>query len=152
MLKLLRPLKASVKISHSYRRAALSSLPNAPTPWFIDQQYSEARHHPPHMIPSTSAQESSLPADLPAHLTALHSELSRSPHLERGGVEICPPLATEPGPSLPSSLPKGRRQRGRTEFGMGVPDLGGGLWRWIVIAQVRNDTTSYLRCILQVTE
>ncbi|EJD06074.1 uncharacterized protein FOMMEDRAFT_59638, partial [Fomitiporia mediterranea MF3/22] len=113
---------------------------NTPTPWFVDQEYLPTRAHPPHSASPNPPQETLLPPDLPPHLNKLHSELSRSPHVERGGVQIRPPPASEAGPSLPSALPKGRRRRGRTDIGLGVPDNGGTLWRWIVIAQVKEGT------------
>lgn len=36
-------------------------------------------------------------------------------------------------------MPKGRRRRGRSEFGVGIPESqeSGNLWKWIVLAQVR---------------
>ena len=107
------------------------------TPWFVDEQPLQRRDPPPHMAPRSHLERKPLPEGVPPILSTLHAELSKSPLLENNGVEVCHPLPTLPGPALPSSIPKGRRQRGRTEFGMGVPDTGGSLWKWIVLAQVR---------------
>lgn len=117
-----------------------SSISNSKTPWFVDDDPVSSRQQPQNTV-QPIIRENSLPPELPPHLVKLHEELSRSPHLEPGNVEVRPPLPTEPGPPLPSALPKGRRRRGRTDFGLGVPDTTGGLWKWIVIAQVR-----YLLC------
>lgn len=117
-----------------------SSISNSKTPWFVDDDPVSSRQQPQNTVQPV-IRENSLPPELPPHLVKLHEELSRSPHLEPGNVEVRPPLPTEPGPPLPSALPKGRRRRGRTDFGLGVPDTTGGLWKWIVIAQVR-----YLLC------
>ncbi|KAI5122986.1 hypothetical protein M0805_006864 [Coniferiporia weirii] len=143
MLSLLRPCRVSLK-GHLQTKRALSALPNESSmPWFVDKEF-ERRVVPPHLVPSPGtagpSREGELPFDLPKHLVSLHSELRRSPHLEPGGVEICPPLRTLPGPPLPSVLPKGRRKRGRTELGLGIPDVDSGLWRWVVLAQVKEGT------------
>ncbi|KAL5511882.1 hypothetical protein ACEPAH_5100 [Sanghuangporus vaninii] len=139
---LLRPCTTALRAYVISRKTLFSSATRGSTPWFVDQEFVKAGHPPPHLSsePSLAEQEKSLPPDLPAYLAALYSELTKSPHLERGGVEVCSPPPTEPGPPLPSSLPKGRRQRGRTEFGLGISDASGGLWRWILIAQVKEGT------------
>ena len=140
MLRPQRPCAFARRACCSFSRSLFSSATRRSTPWFVDQETAGSRQPPPHFPsdPTAAEQGKPLPPDLPACLSALYSELSKSPHLERGSVEICSPPPTEPGPPLPNSLPKGRRQRGRTEFGLGIPDEGSGLWRWILVAQVRN--------------
>ncbi|KAH8117586.1 hypothetical protein DFH11DRAFT_1575900 [Phellopilus nigrolimitatus] len=156
MLRLLRPCRIAVE-SHSFlTRSGLSSVAGHSTPWFVDQDFAHSRPAPPHLSPpsefSSALQAQSLPSDLPIYLTALFAELVNSPYLEQGGVKIGPPLPTRPGPPLPSALPKGRRRRGRTEYGLGVPDVEGGLWRWIVIAQVRVGTFLFIFCYLSTDD
>lgn len=139
----LRLLKVIGLSTRSYSRCSTKSIStvsnnSSQTPWFVDEEFA-SRAQPPHLEPpSENAQDTpqSLSADIPDHLKQLHSELSKSPHLEPWGVEIRPPLITQPGPPLPHQMPKGRRRRGRTDFGLGVPEPEGGLWRWIVLAQV----------------
>ena len=118
----------------------LSSQSTSATPWFVDDR---VRPQPPHFaLPSGSArvtQASSLPPDLPEHIVALHDALCKSPHLEQGGVVVRPPPSTLPGPVLvEDTKPKGRRRRGGTNGGLGVPDASSGPWRWVVLAQVRH--------------
>jgi hypothetical protein len=92
--------------------------------------------------PSSSSLEAdgkpiaSLPPDLPAHLVILHEELLKSPLLEPGRLEITHPVDTPPGPPLPFSMPRGRRRRGGSDAGEGVSEHVGGIWRWVVLAQV----------------
>lgn len=50
------------------------------------------------------------------------------------------PIPTATGPPLPDSPPKGRRKRGRTYAGEGVYEYAGGIWNWIIIAQVKEGT------------
>lgn len=140
-------------ISRSIRRKPydqlrlwLSTQACTPKPWFIDHEPTSTITKSAHLltgdIPVSSSQgmdvvsQAPLPPDLPDHLLSLHAELAKSPLLEPGRVEIRSPLPTPPGPPLPFALPKGRRRRGGTNLGVGVPDTEGSLWRWIVLAQV----------------
>lgn len=116
--------------STSWRRCNQTSS----LPWFVDKDYT--RPPPPHISPRVPHQPKPLPPDAPEHLANLHNVLCKSPLLEAGHVEVLPFQPHQPGPSLPNQFPKGRRRRGRTEFGVGIPDDSGGLWRWVVMAQV----------------
>lgn len=129
-----RTISRCLKLSRTLSTTA--STPS--TPWFVDEQPTWRREPPPHMAARTPLQSKPLPHDVPLVLSTLHAELSKSPLLESNGVEVCQPIPTLPGPALPSSIPKGRRQRGRSEFGLGVPDGGGSLWKWIVLVNVRK--------------
>ena len=77
-----------------------------------------------------------IPLGVPGILRTLHKDLSVLPHLDQSVLEICKPIESSVGPPLPHALPQGRRRRGRTDYGMGVPETSGGLWKWIVLAQV----------------
>ena len=143
-LQIIRAIARSASKLNRTSTRLLSTKPpvdfNAQTPWFVDTEF-VSRHQPPHLATPSKPEQSNttvlLPSDLPDYLKKLHTELSKSPHLEPWGVEIRPPFPTQPGPPLPHQLPKGKRKRGRTEFGLGVPEPEGGLWRWIVLAQVK---------------
>jgi len=142
--RFLKAIASSTRSCNRFPTKSFSSAPNnsLETPWFVDEDFA-SRAQPPHLASASEGAEGpslSLSADIPDHLRQLHSELSKSPHLEPWGVEIRPPLITQPGPPLPHQLPKGRRRRGRTDFGLGVPEPEGGLWRWIVLAQVKEGT------------
>ena len=93
-------------------------------PWFVDKEFT--RHPPPHISasPRVPHPPKPLPPDAPEHLANLHNALCKSPLLESGGVDVLPFNPHQPGPSLPNQFPKGRRRRGRTEFGVGIPDDG----------------------------
>jgi len=55
-------------------------------------------------------------------------------------LRVREPIPTALGPPLPDSPAKGRRKRGRTYAGEGVYDYTGGVWSWIVVAQVKEGT------------
>jgi len=126
--------------------SSTSSSNLSPLPWFID---------PPELIPGTSTENKvstshphrsaplpSLPAAIPpdSPIAQLRAALRDSPHLEPGTLIVREPIPTVPGPPLPDSVPKGRRKRGRTYAGEGVYDHTGGIWSWIVVAQVKEGT------------
>ncbi|KAH8102931.1 hypothetical protein BXZ70DRAFT_759933 [Cristinia sonorae] len=131
---------------------ALSSLPprstdSQPFPWFMDPtdgsrpaRATIERSLPPHLSHESTLPP--LPADLPASspLAHLHATLLTSPHLESGTLLVREPVKTDLGPALPLSLPKGRRKRGGTYFGEGLGEEleSGGIWEWIMIAQVKD--------------
>ncbi|KAF7796934.1 hypothetical protein EIP86_008120 [Pleurotus ostreatoroseus] len=73
-------------------------------------------------------------------IAQLHAALASSPFLEPGTLLVTEPIPTALGPALPRNEPKGRRKRGRTYSGEGIPDSGTGLWRWVVLAQVKDGT------------
>lgn len=124
-----------------------SELPSsqAPTPWFVDD--TKPLYATPHSLPSTTRPTSvlspllpQLPPSIPDEIKTLHSALARSAHLEPSSLLVSRPLPTPLGPPpLEDQLPRGKRKRGRTYVGEGVNAglLDGGIWSWIVIAQVR---------------
>lgn len=126
-----------------------SSEPSNHTPWFMDPTDSGPkplarveRSIPPHLAGEEfKLTLAPLPADLEPHspVAHLHAELQSSPHLEPGTLLVREPIQTDAGPPLPLALPKGRRRRGGTYFGEGLGDSleSGGIWSWIVVAQVR---------------
>lgn len=137
-------------------------------PWFVDDSepiYATPRPQSTRNSPAFSPLLPSLPPTIPDELKELHSALALSPHLEPSALVVRRPLPTPPGPPpLEEQLPKGRRKRGRTYVGEGVRVgnglLEGGIWSWVVLAQVRtNDsiTSSWLVnklpvCCIQVKE
>ena len=121
------------------------------TPWFMDPADSGAkplsrveRNRPPHLSIGEDVKPklAPLPAEIPASspLALLHSALQDSPHLEPGTLLVREPIDTMTGPPLPLTLPKGRRKRGGTYFGEGLGETmeHGGIWSWVLIAQVRS--------------
>ncbi|KAH9929639.1 hypothetical protein B0H21DRAFT_712026 [Amylocystis lapponica] len=132
----------------------LSTVPSSPSPlpWFLDPsevplapkspKREASRPTPPHLRSSASEPLPPLPASLPADspIVLLHAALQGSPHLEPGMLRVRTPIPTAPGPPLPDAPPKGRRKRGRTYAGEGVHDHSGGIWSWIVVAQVKEGT------------
>lgn len=123
----------------------LSYEARLPKPWFVDERPA-TRVQPPHLAsPESLTQE--LPPDVPEHIVALHDVLRTSPHLELGGLQVRPPPSSLPGPPLvEAARPKGRRRRGGTDSGRGVPDASSGPWRWVVLAQVRVHIVVQLLC------
>jgi hypothetical protein len=114
------------RVARSFLRS-LSTAPSsaAATPWFVDPGYS-SRPAPPHLPSKPSDSHPPLPEGVPNALRHLHAALADSPH-------------------LPYSPPRGRRMRGGTDSGeglegriKGLPESGG-IWNWIVLAQVRNE-------------
>ncbi|TBU46987.1 hypothetical protein BD309DRAFT_952876 [Dichomitus squalens] len=135
------PSSSSISPSSSASPVSSSALP-----WFMDPSDDPA-------LPSSYARRVGLaqaptrplpplPADLPSDhpIVRLHAELKSSPHLEPGTLLVRSPIPTAVGPPLPESMPKGRRKRGRTYVGEGVAESMGGIWEWLVIAQVKEGT------------
>ena len=130
------------------------SNPPPPTvvPWFLEPSEVSAEETTRNSSPSshlsspvsgssTLNSHPPLPAELPSTsvLAQLYDLLKTSPHLESGTLLVREPIPTSVGPPLPLTAPKGRRQRGRTYFGEGLNVEGlesGGLWNWIMVAQV----------------
>ncbi|PPQ78082.1 hypothetical protein CVT25_015616 [Psilocybe cyanescens] len=116
----------------------------AGTPWFVDptpapQRYGQ-RPLPPH-IQNVTGGTPAVPEDAPEVLKFLHAELAQSPHLEMAQLVVSPSILPPPGPALPLRMPHGRRKRGGTYAGESVYDkTGGGIWDWVVIAQVKEGT------------
>ena len=102
-------------------------------PWFVDPT-PFVRQKAPHLVQDGPAP---LPEGVPTVIKTLHAALKVSPHLDQSELLVCEPIDTPPGPPLPDAMPKGRRKRGRMYGGEGVATgMVGGLWNWIVIAQV----------------
>ncbi|KAG6878733.1 hypothetical protein C0993_011548 [Termitomyces sp. T159_Od127] len=106
------------------RRAYSSALP-----WFVDEAPAlPARARPAPAVPD-------VPANTPAVIRLLHTQLAQSPHLEPSKLLVSESIARPPGPALPFRAPQGRRKRGGTYAGESAYDVPGGIWNWVVIAQ-----------------
>jgi len=106
-------------------------------PWFVDPT-PFVRQKAPHLVQDGPAP---LPEGVPTVIKNLHATLKTSPHLDQPELLVCEPMPTLPGPPLADAMPKGRRKRGRTYVGEGVSaNMVGGLWNWIVLAQVKEGT------------
>ncbi len=123
---------AATRCSVRYLSTLSSSL-SSRVPWFIDS--SEAS-----LTQQTSSQKETLPPlphGIPVALQTLHAQLAQSPYLEPSKLLVRDPVPQPTGPPLPMSTPRGRRKRGGTNVGEGILEPGG-LWNWIVLAQVRS--------------
>lgn len=114
-------------------RHSLRSHSTSATPWFID---SPITHRPPQTRPSIPP----LPENTPNTLKELHARLAQSPHLDLSTLSVSQPRVLAPGPPLPLRLPHGRRKRGGTYAGESVYDIPGGIWNWVMMAQVKEGT------------
>ncbi|OCH89111.1 hypothetical protein OBBRIDRAFT_813317 [Obba rivulosa] len=130
----------------SLSSAASPSSSTAPPsiPWFVDP--AEYAPQPPSPAPSPLRHAQSfppLPAALPPSgpIARLHAALAASPHIEPGMLVVREPVPTPLGPPLPEQPVKGRRRRrGVTNSGEGIDAETGGIWSWIVLAQVKEGT------------
>ncbi|KIM80782.1 hypothetical protein PILCRDRAFT_72559 [Piloderma croceum F 1598] len=115
--------------------------PSEPMPWFIDpaedSETAEHRQVPPH-LPEPPDE---LPANIPEPIRVLYNKLSTSPFLEPSTLVAREPPRIPPGPALPTRKPKGRRRiRGVTYAGQSTLEASGGIWNWVVMAQVKEGT------------
>lgn len=100
-------------------------------PWFIDKPHVQQSFIP------KAAEICPIPDHAPQIIKLLHSQLLQSPHLDRSALSVGPAIPPSPAPPLPRLLPHGRRNRGGTFSGESVYDMpDGGLWSWVVVAQV----------------
>ncbi|KAF9246108.1 hypothetical protein BU15DRAFT_39587 [Melanogaster broomeanus] len=116
-------------------RRVFSTAP-ASRPWFVDPESDNAKQLPPHLLPKAHE----FPPNLPVPIKELFTNLSQSPLLEPSTLDVKEPTPIAPGPPLPKTVPKGRRKRGRTYSGEGIAEEQGGIWSWIVTAQVKEGT------------
>ncbi|KAI6039982.1 hypothetical protein EDC04DRAFT_3061625, partial [Pisolithus marmoratus] len=126
-------------ISHTVTR--LLSANSAASPWFVDPEPVYRKQTPPHLTPKVQE----FPPNLPDHINQLYMNLTQSPLLEPSTLDVRESIAPPPGLPLPKRAPQGRRKRGRTYAGEGIDqDAVGGIWNWVVIAQVKYAALSYL--------
>lgn len=139
LLRAVRPLliRPRQQFAHTESRPFTSS--SEPKPWFIDPEDFETattfehRPVPPHLpeLPNE------LPANIPEPIRVLYNKLSTSPFLEPSTLVAREPPQIPPGPSQPRHKPKGRRRtRGVTYAGESTLETSGGIWNWVVMAQV----------------
>ncbi|KAI0303550.1 hypothetical protein B0F90DRAFT_1620311, partial [Multifurca ochricompacta] len=101
-------------------------------PWFIDSSETLPSQRPS----IQTGMHLSLPHGIPLTLRNLHAQMIKSPYLEPSKLLVGDPIPQPPGPPLPAAKPKGRRKRGHTYPGEGFLEPGG-IWNWIVLAQVK---------------
>jgi hypothetical protein len=106
------------------------------TPWFVDTP-SIVRPLPQ---PNRAVIIPPLPENIPSTLKELHDRLSQSPHLDLSTLSVSQPLSSSPEFPLPLRLPHGRRKRGGTYAGESIYDIPGGIWDWVIMAQVKEGT------------
>ncbi|KAG9226367.1 hypothetical protein CCMSSC00406_0003246 [Pleurotus cornucopiae] len=113
------------------------------TPWFVDTEAFLQRPPPPHLTENPlTTRPPPLPKDVPHTIKELHSQLTSSPHLEPSTIVVDRSLGRVMGPPLPLRKPQGRRKRGGTNAGESAFDIPGGVWNWVVLAQVKEGTES----------
>lgn len=125
------------------RTLALTAVPRRfptpaqSTPWFVEDDYvpSVARHDPPHLRQKDIGLKN-VPEDAPRILKDLRAVLAPSPLIETSTLIVTQPEQPPPGPPLPFKLPQGKRRRGRTYSGESAYDMPGGIWDWVLMAQV----------------
>lgn len=132
-LRLIRPRRQFAQTESRH-----FTSPSAPKPWFIDSEDSETaaifEHSPPPHLPEPPNE---LPANIPEPIRVLYNKLLTSPFLEPSTLVAREPLRIPPGPSRPARKPKGRRRiRGVTYAGESTLEASGGIWNWVVMAQV----------------
>lgn len=113
-----------------------------PVPWFVDGDSTpkpfDRRPSPPHLPQKFTQDVRPLPDGAPQILRELHAHLLHSPLLEASTLVVMQPTAPPTGPELPFRLPQGRRRRGGTYAGESDFDMAGGIWNWVVMAQVSS--------------
>ncbi|EGN95443.1 hypothetical protein SERLA73DRAFT_112966 [Serpula lacrymans var. lacrymans S7.3] len=119
---------------HHYTTQSIGT--SSQTPWFVDPEPLPVRHAPPHLAPNPQ----DLPENIPAHVKQLYVHLHQSPYLDPSSLIVREHTAMPPGPPLPKTIPKGKRQRGRTYSGEGLTEEPGGIWSWVFLAQVKEGT------------
>ena len=136
-LRAIRSLRLARPQYQQFIWTASRTISSESTPWFVDQdeQLSTfARRPPPPHIPEPPFE---LPAGIPDPIRVLYTELSTSPFLEPSTLVAREPPRIPPGPPLPRRQPRGRRRvRGKTYAGESLLDASGGIWSWVVMAQV----------------
>lgn len=126
-------------------------LSTSSLPWFVDPSDTVPKA-PSSFTRNRNAADSHAPlAPLPVLLpedspiVQLHAALASSPFLEPGTLLVSEPIPTALGPALQRTEPKGRRKRGRTYSGEGIPESGSNVWDWVVIAQVCTQSSSRIQ-------
>ncbi|KAJ7582801.1 hypothetical protein C8J56DRAFT_231672 [Mycena floridula] len=109
----------------------------ASIPWFVDPPQPST----PTLVRHRLEVLPPLPEEAPRSLKELHSELSKSPYLEPSTLLITRPITAASLPETRHRAPAGRRRvRGGAFPGDSAYDVPGGLWSWILLAQVKDGT------------
>lgn len=142
-LRTVKSLSSSTKTTGkciSLAATRLSSTQAIASPWFVDPEpQSSQKQAPPHLTPKVQ----DFPPNLPEAIRQLYTRLAQSPLLEPSTLDVRESIAPPPGLPLPKRPPQGRRRRGGTYAGEGIDeDAVGGIWNWVVIAQVKEGTES----------
>lgn len=142
-LRTVKSLSSSTKTTGkciSLAATRLSSTQATASPWFVDPEpQSSQKQAPPHLTPKVQ----DFPPNLPEAIRQLYTKLAQSPLLEPSTLDVRESIAPPPGLPLPKRPPQGRRRRGGTYAGEGIDeDAVGGIWNWVVVAQVKEGTES----------
>jgi len=108
-------------------------------PWFVSNDLPASEITTPTPSSRRPSTIIPLPADAPLPLKALHSRLLDSPFLETSMLLVTRPVSERTDPSLlpvQREASGTRRRRGGTVAGDSVFDVPGGLWSWMMFAQV----------------
>lgn len=106
---------------------------DTPVPWFVDKAF----HPPPHLHSEKPSITPPIPSDVPEVIKHLHSQLLKSPLLDKSHLVVSSALLPEHGPPLPLRKPQGRRNRGGTYAGESDYEaVSAGIWSWVVMSQV----------------
>ncbi|KAG5727668.1 hypothetical protein E4T56_gene12260 [Termitomyces sp. T112] len=114
------------------RRAYSTALP-----WFVDEPLPSSSRS---SLPRPAANVPDIPENTPQIIKQLHTQLAQSPHLDPSTLMVSESIAPPPGPPLPLRAPQGKRKRGGTYAGESAYDIPGGIWNWVVMAQVKEGT------------
>ncbi|KAF8078002.1 hypothetical protein FPV67DRAFT_1463805 [Lyophyllum atratum] len=113
-------------------------------PWFVDQapvpHTFTARVQPPH-LPHRATNTPPLPENTPSTLRELHAQLAQSPHLE-SSTATCRRVngSTSGATYFHVECPKVDGEEEERTAGESAYDIPGGLWNWVVVAQVKEGT------------
>ncbi|KAL1735271.1 hypothetical protein EV714DRAFT_280439 [Schizophyllum commune] len=115
------------------------SAPSRSTPWFVDPAETTTRRAPLEVAEEAPP----VPDAAPTPLKALRQSLVKSPHLDRASVVVAPhnELLPESGePPVRERRHGVRRKRGGNYSGETLYEDTGGIWDWVMLAQVKEGT------------
>ncbi|KAL1746357.1 hypothetical protein HDZ31DRAFT_34299 [Schizophyllum fasciatum] len=115
------------------------AAPARSAPWFVDPAEPAARRAPLELAEDAPP----VPDAAPAPLKALRHSLVKSPHLDRATVLVAPHGELIPEAGAPPARERRhgvRRKRGGNYSGETLYEDTGGIWDWVMLAQVKEGT------------